>query len=132
MSLPLERLTAALAEGASCPCAPPEPGQGLPVSLRRSLRPAGVLVPIQRHEETLHVWLIWRFPQDAPRVFPVQRLRFGCPCSEARVRQSLSIYAPREIARMTTEEGRITADCQFCGAHYNLDPKTVGQGAQNP
>jgi len=83
-------------------------------------------------DPTLPDLLLRRFPQDAPRVFPAQRLRFGCPCSEARVRQSLSIYAPREIARMTTKEGRITADCQFCGAHYNLDPKTVGQAAQNP
>ena len=27
-------------------------------------------------------------------------------------------------------EGRITADCQFCGAHYVLDPATVGLSAQ--
>ena len=27
---------------------------------------------------------------------------------------------------MTTDDGLVTADCQFCGAHYELDPKTVG------
>jgi molecular chaperone Hsp33 len=27
---------------------------------------------------------------------------------------------------MTTEAGVVTADCQFCGAHYELDPKTLG------
>jgi len=27
---------------------------------------------------------------------------------------------------MTTDEGRVTADCQFCGAHYDIDPETVG------
>ena len=27
---------------------------------------------------------------------------------------------------MTTSEGRVTADCQFCGAHYDLDPASVG------
>jgi molecular chaperone Hsp33 len=27
---------------------------------------------------------------------------------------------------MTTEAGIVTADCQFCGAHYEFDPKTLG------
>ena len=31
---------------------------------------------------------------------------------------------------MTTDEGLVTADCQFCGAHYELDPKTVGFEAE--
>ena len=55
-----------------------------------------------------------------------QPIKFGCTCSEDRVRQSLSIYSARDIATMTTDEGRVTADCQFCGAHYDLDPASVG------
>ena len=32
-----------------------------------------------------------------------------------------------EIAdEMTTEDGILTADCQFCGAHYEFDPATLG------
>jgi molecular chaperone Hsp33 len=27
---------------------------------------------------------------------------------------------------MTTDEGLVTADCQFCGAHYVLEPATLG------
>jgi len=27
---------------------------------------------------------------------------------------------------MTLEDGSLTADCQFCGAHYVLDPTTLG------
>ena len=57
-------------------------------------------------------------------------MRFGCTCSEDRVRQSLSIYSARDIEKMTTDEGRVTADCQFCGAHYDLDPATVGFEAE--
>jgi molecular chaperone Hsp33 len=38
------------------------------------------------------------------------------------VRQSLSIYSSKDIEHMTTDDGRVTADCQFCGAHYELDP----------
>ena len=32
---------------------------------------------------------------------------------------------------MTTEDGRVTADCQFCGTHYDLDPLSVGFEAVN-
>ncbi|WP_439119342.1 Hsp33 family molecular chaperone HslO [Marivita sp.] len=66
------------------------------------------------------------FHEEGPRVFDALPVRFGCTCSEDRVRQSLSIYSAKDIATMTTEEGRVTADCQFCGAHYDLDPATVG------
>ena len=27
---------------------------------------------------------------------------------------------------MTTEEGIVTADCQFCGQRYELDPNSLG------
>lgn len=66
------------------------------------------------------------FHEETPRVFEAQPVRFGCTCSEARVRQSLSIYSMKDIEKMTTDEGRVTADCQFCGAHYDLDPATLG------
>ncbi len=70
--------------------------------------------------------LVRLFHEEQPRVFDAQPVRFGCTCSEDRVRQSLSIYSARDIEKMTTEDGRVTADCQFCGAHYDLDPATVG------
>ena len=70
------------------------------------------------------------FHEEQPRVFDAQAVRFGCTCSEDRVRQSLSIYSARDIEKMTTDEGRVTADCQFCGAHYDLDPATVGFEAE--
>lgn len=69
------------------------------------------------------------FHEEQPRVFDVQQVKFGCTCSEDRVRQSLSIYSAKDIEKMTTEAGRVTADCQFCGAHYDLDPKSVGMEA---
>ena len=74
--------------------------------------------------------LLRLFHEEAPRVFEPQQVKFGCTCSEARVRQSLSIYSAKDIKTMTTDDGRVTADCQFCGAHYDLDPKTVGFEAE--
>ena len=35
-------------------------------------------------------------------------------------------YSADEIADMTTAEGRVTADCQFCSAHYEFDPAALG------
>lgn len=66
------------------------------------------------------------FHEEQPRVYDVQAVKFGCTCSEDRVRDSLSIYSAKDIAHMTTEEGRVTADCQFCGAYYDFDPATLG------
>ena len=74
--------------------------------------------------------LVRLFHEEQPRVYDAQQVRFGCTCSEDRVRQSLSIYSAKDIEKMTTDEGRVTADCQFCGAHYDLDPKTVGFDAE--
>jgi len=72
------------------------------------------------------------FHEEVPRVFDMQPVRFGCTCSEERVRNSLSIYSAKDIETMTTDEGVLTADCQFCGAHYRMDPSTLGFDAQNP
>ena len=70
--------------------------------------------------------LVRLFHEEGPRVYDAQAVRFGCTCSEERLRQSLSIYPASEIKKMTTDDGRVTADCQFCGAHYDLDPATLG------
>ncbi len=70
--------------------------------------------------------LLRLFHEESPRVFDAQTLKFGCTCSEARVRNSLSIYSAKDIKTMTQDDGLVTADCQFCGAHYELDPATVG------
>jgi hypothetical protein len=54
------------------------------------------------------------------------RCSSAAPVRPDRVRQSLSIYSAKDIAHMTTEEGIVTADCQFCGAHYEFDPRHSG------
>ncbi|WP_298968857.1 Hsp33 family molecular chaperone HslO [uncultured Roseobacter sp.] len=74
--------------------------------------------------------LLRLFHEEQPRVYDAQSVQFGCTCSEDRVRQSLSIYSARDIEKMTTDAGRVTADCQFCGAHYDLDPASVGFEAE--
>lgn len=70
--------------------------------------------------------LVRLFHEEDPRVFDPQRVEFGCSCTSDRVRDTLSIYSAKDIAQMTTDEGIVTADCQFCGAHYELDPSSLG------
>jgi molecular chaperone Hsp33 len=75
--------------------------------------------------------LVRLFHEEEPRVFDPQVVNFGCSCSEEKVRNAMSIYSQKDIKTMTTEAGVVTADCQFCGAHYELDPKTLGFEAKN-
>ncbi len=70
--------------------------------------------------------LLRLFHEEQPRVFDAQPVRFGCTCSAAKVVQTMSIYGPKDIEKMTTEAGTVTADCQFCGAHYVLPPSVLG------
>lgn len=79
--------------------------------------------------------LIRLFHEEGPIVYDAQPVTFGCTCSEEKVRQSMSIYSAKDIAHMTTDEGTLTADCQFCGSHYVLDPATLGfeaEGTDDP
>ena len=75
--------------------------------------------------------LVRLFHEEGPRVYDAQPITFGCTCSEDRVRQSLSIYSAKDIRTMTTDEGTVTADCQFCGAHYVFSPETLGFEAKD-
>jgi molecular chaperone Hsp33 len=70
--------------------------------------------------------LLRLFHEEAPRVYDSQPVRFGCTCGPEKVIRSLSIYTPEELETMTTPAGNITADCQFCGAHYEFDPSEFG------
>ena len=70
--------------------------------------------------------LLRLFHEETPRVFDTQRVEFGCSCTEERVRGTLSIYSRKDIGHMINDDGVVTADCQFCGAHYEFDPESLG------
>lgn len=70
--------------------------------------------------------LLRLFHEERPIVYDPQPIHFGCTCSEDKVRQSMSIYSAKDLAHMTLDDGSLTADCQFCGAHYVMDPATLG------
>ncbi|AUH35196.1 Hsp33 family molecular chaperone HslO [Paracoccus tegillarcae] len=70
--------------------------------------------------------LVRLFHEETPRVFDSQSVEFGCSCTADRVRDTLAIYSAKDITHMTTDDGVVTADCQFCGAHYEFDPESLG------
>ena len=75
--------------------------------------------------------LVRLFHEEQPRVFDATPVRFGCSCSAEKVRSTMSIYSQSDISKMTTVDGIVTADCQFCGAHYEFDPKFLGFEAES-
>ena len=70
------------------------------------------------------------FHEERPRVFPAKAIQFGCTCSAERVEAAMAQYSAKDIATMTRDDGTVTADCQFCGAHYSFDPATLGFEAE--
>ena len=73
--------------------------------------------------------LLYRlFHEEAPRVYDPQAVAFGCTCSAERVQAAMEQYSVKDIGHMTTEEGKVEAGCQFCGAKYTFDPAELGRG----
>ena len=70
------------------------------------------------------------FHEEKPRIFQSQSVKFGCTCSPEKVKNTMSMYSSKDIEKMTTPAGKVTADCQFCGAHYIMDPATLGFDAK--
>jgi len=70
--------------------------------------------------------LLRLFSDEEPRVYEAQPVRFGCTCGPEKVVATLASYPAEDIAALTTPEGKVTADCQFCGAHYEFDPAELG------
>ncbi len=75
--------------------------------------------------------LVRLFRADGPRAYRVQPVEFGCTCTKERARTSLSLCSTEDPATMTTDEGVVTVDCQFCGAHYEFEPIAPGIEARH-
>lgn len=70
--------------------------------------------------------LLRLFHEEAPRIYDPQAVKFGCTCGPEKVKNTMSIYSAKDIEKMTNPQGKVTADCQFCGAHYEFHPNSLG------
>jgi molecular chaperone Hsp33 len=66
------------------------------------------------------------FHEESPRVWAPQQVGFGCTCSPDKVVEALHQYSAKDIRTMTEESGMVTADCQFCGKHYEFEAGSLG------
>ena len=82
----------------------------------------GPHLPLQR-------LLLSLFHEDGPRVWEPQEVRFGCTCGAAKLEGVLGAYDRAALDEMA-EDGRITADCQFCGKQYAFEVDALLQGAE--
>ena len=69
--------------------------------------------------------LLKTFLNQEIRVFKEKIFDFGCGCSPDKVVQTMSIYSRKDLDTMTNPLGKVTADCQFCGAHYEFNPSEL-------
>ena len=65
------------------------------------------------------------FHEEDLRIFNSLVLDFGCSCSIEKVTNTLSIYSKNDIESMTTQEGTVTVDCQYCGQQYVINPRQL-------
>ena len=74
--------------------------------------------------------LLYRlFNEERPIVYAKRNIEFGCTCSPDKVKQTMSIYSSKDIKKMTNSAGKVTAECQFCGANYSFNPHSLGMSA---
>lgn len=52
-------------------------------------------------------------------------IRFGCMCSEARLRDSLRSLDAESFAELTSTDEMIESRCDYCGTVYRIDPATL-------
>ncbi|WP_281300591.1 MULTISPECIES: Hsp33 family molecular chaperone HslO [unclassified Iodidimonas] len=70
--------------------------------------------------------LLYRlYHEDGVRVFEPTDIDHRCRCSRERLLSVLQSFPASDLADMV-EEGRITANCQFCNRHYEFSPEDIG------
>lgn len=70
--------------------------------------------------------LLYRlFNEEQVRVFEALELRFGCRCSEERLRSVITNLPHEDQTDMLDDEGMISANCQFCNETYQIDPDNL-------
>lgn len=72
------------------------------------------------------------FHEERVRVFEPEPWRFRCSCARERVRTMLRAMGREELESILAEEGRISVDCEFCGARYHFDPVDFDEVFEGP
>jgi len=90
------------------------------VILMGSVRNAELLAPDLSQEDLL----VRLFHEEGVRAYPAHTIEFGCRCDEDRFANVIASF-PEEDRQGMVVDGKIVANCQFCGAEYCYDPDLI-------
>jgi molecular chaperone Hsp33 len=65
------------------------------------------------------------FHEQGVRLEPPHRLNDNCTCSEERLLKTLRAMPKERVAELAEDDGKISADCQFCGRVYRFAADAV-------
>jgi molecular chaperone Hsp33 len=65
------------------------------------------------------------FHEERLRVFEPEPVAYRCGCSRDRIETVLRAMGERDLQELLQTEGRIAADCEFCGREYLFDAVDV-------
>jgi molecular chaperone Hsp33 len=61
------------------------------------------------------------FHEETLRLFDAEPVAYRCGCSRERIEDVLRTMGEAEVGELLEREGRIKADCEFCGREYLFD-----------
>ncbi len=61
------------------------------------------------------------YHEEDIRLFSSAPMSFRCSCSRERVERVLRMLGREEVGQILAEQGKISVNCEFCGAHYAFD-----------
>lgn len=105
--------------------------QALPVEVadpdawRRTVGLADTLAPDELIALPAEVLLHRLYHEEQVRLFDREPVGFHCGCSRPRVEEVIRGLGRTEADDILAEQGRISVDCEFCGAHYAFDAVDV-------
>ena len=65
------------------------------------------------------------FHEEQVRLYEPDPVKFQCGCSNEKIATTLVALGRSELESILNDQGVITVDCQFCGAHYTFDSVDV-------
>jgi Disulfide bond chaperones of the HSP33 family len=58
------------------------------------------------------------YHEEDVRLYDAKAMQFGCSCSRQRTRDAVASLGAEEVRQILSEQGKISADCQFCAELY--------------
>ncbi len=70
--------------------------------------------------------LLRLYHERGVRVFDPIEVVEDCTCSREKILNVLRGFDEAERREMVTDDGKIEVTCEFCSAHYEIDPEELG------